>query len=429
LKKIRVDAFEMFCSLPVENSQVFKKNTFFLTFGLDEVAADDLIDGSTVINKSLELDAYVIQSGSKSVLHLSNDLEKKGVVLKEIKQAMKEDEKLVKEFFNNRNREQDKMLFFNDAFFNCGFFFHVPRNIDLQIPLFVLNLGARSKVAKNFIFIDENSKADIIKEDYSENQDHILFSENFEVNLKDGAQMTFSNLQMLSQNTLVLSNCDICCGNESKVFMNVGHFGGAKVRSRVNNFLIGDGASVEDLEIAFGNNRQNFDLYSGLNHIGKSTVGKVMSKGMFKNKSMGLLKGMIKIGEEAKNSNSYLSGHAILLSEDAKADVIPSLEIKTDEVKATHSVSVAPIDREKIFYLMTRGLSLNEAKKQIAFGFFAPVIENVNSEEAKIKLQEAVELKWMNKEGYELSKKVFDVKSRLEKKIKDDIFGTHYKYR
>jgi len=119
-----------------------------------------------------------------------------------------------------------------------------------------------------------------------------------------------------------------------------------------------------------------------------------------------------------------------LLSQDAKADAIPGLEIKTNEVKATHSASVAPLDEEKIFYIMSRGLSMDEAKKQIVFGFFAPVIERVNSEEMKIKLQDVIELKWMNKEiSSELSKKIFDVRKQSERKIESDIFGTHYKYR
>ena len=431
LREIRSKAFEKFSSTPIENSQTFKKNTFFYTFGLDKVKAEDLVDGNSVIDKKLDLDAYVIQSGSACSLHLSENLKKKGVILKEMKDAIKENEMLIKEFFSNENREDDKMLMFNDAFFSSGFFFYVPKNIELDVPLFVLDLNkTKAQVSKNFILVDENSKADIIKEDYSEVDDESLNSENFEVKLKDEAQMTFSILQMFSQKTLTMKNYNIYCGKESKIFLNMGNFGGSKVRSRVNNFLIGDGSSAEDSEVGFGNNRQNFDFYSSLNHIGKSTIGKVLSKGIFKDKSMGLLKGMIKIDEEAKNANSILSEHSLLLSPDAKSDAIPGLEIKTNEVKATHSASVAPLDDEKIFYLMSRGLSNDQAKKQIVFGFFAPVIERVNSEEMKIKLQDVLELKWMNQENSsELSKNIFDVKKQSDRKVEYDIFGTHYKYR
>jgi len=431
MKEFRTKAFEKFSTMPIENSQIFKKNTFFFTFGLDKIRAEDLVNGKSTVDKKLDLEAYVIQSGFTTVLHLSDDLKKKGVILKNINDAIKEDENLVKEFFTNKNREIDKMAMFNDAFFNSGFFFYVPKNVELEIPLFILNLNkTKVQVAKNLILVDEKSMVDIIKEDYSETQDESVVSENFEVMIKDDSQVTLSNLQMLNQNVLSIGNYNVYCGKESKIFLNMGNFGGSKIRSRVNSFLIGDGSSAEDLEVGFGNQRQNFDIYSSLNHIGKFTIGKVLSKGIFKDKSMGLLKGMIKIDEDAKNANSILSEHSLLLSQDAKADAIPGLEIKTNEVKATHSASVAPLDEEKIFYIMSRGLSMDEAKKQIVFGFFAPVIERVNSEEMKIKLQDVIELKWMNKEiSSELSKKIFDVRKQSERKIESDIFGTHYKYR
>lgn len=431
LKEIRSKTLEKFSSFPIENSETFKKNTYFFTFGLDSINPQYFANGKTLIDKKLELDAYVIQSGSVCVLHLSESLKKKGIVLKEIKDAANEDEKLIKEFFLNKNREKDKMLMFNDAFFNSGFFFHVPKNVDMQVPLFILNLNnAKVQVSKNFILIDENSKVDIIKEDYSETHDDSVVSENVELKLNEGSQITFSNLQMFVQGTLAFENYNVYCEKESKIFWNIGHFGGKKVRSRVNNYLIGDGSSAEDLEVSFGNNSQNFDFYSSLNHIGKSTVGKVLSKGIFNDKAMGLMKGMIKIEKDAKNANSILSEHSLLLSGESKSDAIPGLEIKTNEVKATHSASVAPIDEEKIFYIMSRGLSLDETKKLIVFGFFAPVIERVNSEEMKIKLQDILEMKWINKESSsELTKKIFDVKKRAERKIESDIFGTHYKYR
>ena len=431
MKEFRTKAFEKFSTMPIENSQIFKKNTFFFTFGLDKIRAEDLVNGKSTVDKKLDLEAYVIQYGFTTVLHLSDDLKKKGVILKNINDAIKEDENLVKEFFTNKNREIDKMTMFNDAFFNSGFFFYVPKNVELEIPLFILNLNkTKVQVAKNLILVDEKSMVDIIKEDYSETQDESVVSENFEVMIKDDSQVTLSNLQMLNQNVLSIGNYNVYCGKESKIFLNMGNFGGSKIRSRVNSFLIGDGSSAEDLEVGFGNQRQNFDIYSSLNHIGKFTIGKVLSKGIFKDKSMGLLKGMIKIDEDAKNANSILSEHSLMLSQDAKADAIPGLEIKTNEVKATHSASVAPLDEEKIFYIMSRGLSMDEAKKQIVFGFFAPVIERVNSEEMKIKLQDVIELKWMNKEiSSELSKKIFDVRKQSERKIESDIFGTHYKYR
>src|SRR3989304_5262475 len=109
------------------------------------------------------------------------------------------------------------------------------------------------------------------------------------------------------------------------------------------------------------------------------TTGKVLSKGVMKDGSKSIFKGMIRIAKDAKNSQSYLGEHSLLLSKEAKSDAIPGLEIETNDVKATHAASVSQIDDEKIFYLMARGLDKDEAKKLIITGFFSPIIERMPS--------------------------------------------------
>jgi Fe-S cluster assembly scaffold protein SufB len=150
-----------------------------------------------------------------------------------------------------------------------------------------------------------------------------------------------------------------------------------------------------------------------------------------KDTSKSLFKGMIKIGKEAKAAESYLAGHAILLDKGAKSDAIPGLEIETNEVKATHSASVAQIDEMQIFYLMSRGLSREGAKREIVNGFLEPLSRKMGPT-IRAWINYLIENKWSGKplmlRTDEAMEQILEVeKSRYRET--QDIFEKHYKYR
>jgi Fe-S cluster assembly scaffold protein SufB len=150
-----------------------------------------------------------------------------------------------------------------------------------------------------------------------------------------------------------------------------------------------------------------------------------------KDMSKSLFKGMIKIGKEAKATESYLAGHAILLDKAAKSDAIPGLEIETNEVKATHSASVAQLDEAQVFYLMCRGLSREGAKREIVNGFLEPLSRRMGPT-IRAWVNYLIENKWSGKPLMlkidEAMEQILEVeKSRYREN--QDIFEKHYKYR
>jgi len=169
-------------------------------------------------------------------------------------------------------------------------------------------------------------------------------------------------------------------------------------RYRIDYYLNGTGASANDSEVIFGNNEQSFDLSANVNHEKPSTEGRVIEKSILKNKSKSLFKGMIRIKEKAVKSQSFLSGRSILLDKGAKSDSIPGLEIFTNDVKATHSASVAQVDEEQIYYLGTRCLSRKEAERIIVEGFVEPLSRTM-SYQVRAWIAYLIESKW---EGHEL---------------------------
>ena len=167
-----------------------------------------------------------------------------------------------------------------------------------------------------------------------------------------------------------------------------------------------------------------------MNHQSPATEARVVEKSILKNRSKSLFKGMIRIKENAAKSNSFLSGRSILLDKNAKSDAIPGLEILTNDVKATHSASVAQIDEEQIFYLKSRCLSHEEAERTIVEGFLEPLSRKM-SFQVRAWIAYLIESKWENREltintDEELAKFVEIEETRYNE---DAEIEQHYKYR
>lgn len=152
-------------------------------------------------------------------------------------------------------------------------------------------------------------------------------------------------------------------------------FGGFRTRLRNLSEMPGKGSQVEDLQTFYGRDQQAYDSSIQISHIGTDTHGQSVTRGVFKDHSQGVSRGLVRIEKEARKTLSFLSEHAMLLSRGARSDTIPVLEILCRDVKATHSSSVAPVDPEKVFYLASRGFSEGDAIRMIGEGFLAHVLD------------------------------------------------------
>ena len=235
---------------------------------------------------------------------------------------------------------------------------------------------------------------------------------------------------MMNQSSVNFCTRRTDLGQDAKVNWYSGLFGSVLCRYQIEYNLNGSGASANDSEVIFGNNEQSFDIQTDVNHEATATEGRVVEKSILRNKSKSLFKGMIRIKENATKSNSFLSGRSILLDKDAKSDSIPGLEILTNDVKATHSASVAQIDEEQIFYLNTRCLSHAEAERTIIEGFLEPLSRKM-SFQVRAWIAYLIESKWSGKEltintDEEFAKFVEVEETRYNE---DAEIEQHYKYR
>jgi Fe-S cluster assembly protein SufD len=152
---------------------------------------------------------------------------------------------------------------------------------------------------------------------------------------------------------------------------------------------------VRQVEIGFGDAKQLFDLTSYTRHIGEDTTSDLLSKGVFTDNARGYIKGLIDIPYSGRGTDSFLGEFSMLLTRTARSVTIPSLEIdQPDCRRAMHSSSVGPIDQTQVFYLMSRGLSEDAARKAITLGFLEPVVARIPLPEAQDRLRGLLERKW-----------------------------------
>ncbi|MEO9364950.1 MULTISPECIES: SufB/SufD family protein [Candidatus Nitrosocaldus] len=446
----RVKALSNYRTLPDERSPLFNKYTTANLLDTNRLMI--MLDGTHELDDELKRRRDEIRKGivitqagrSIEVKGLSKSLEEEGLVIKGIMDALKDDEsvEIIRRVSSRIDTGEDKFLALEHALFNSGLFIYVPKGMVLDEPITIIRSlpSDGTLVERNIVYADVSSRVRIVQELYSgysgddnnaSNGTQQAYFESNECYIADNADVEFITTQGMSSNIAYFTNRKAFIARDARFNSYLGLFGGTLSRCKVDNMLEGFGASAEHFNIIFGDGTQAFDLTANMMHLEASTRGRVLSKAIVKDTSRSLFKGMINIGKDAKGSESYLAGHAIILNKGARADSIPALEIETNEVKATHSASVAQIDEEQIFYMMSRGMSRDEAKRAIVFGFIEPLLKRL-SMDARIYTTYLVDCKWRGRQlmlrSDDVMREIWEVEEE-SRRIESDIFEKHYKYR
>ena len=407
LKEYRKNSLSIYQELPIETSPLYNKYTDAKRMNPEQVSL--AIDSEKSVpdflkNRLNELsnETCIVQIGSNiHTINIPDELKSKGLVISSIDDALKNYGEIIQKTLESTNSKEDKFTALNNAAFNSGIFIYIPRNLILEKPIHLissLSIDGNSTISRNIIVTEESSKASIVQELYApKTQSQQAYLELLNVSVGQNSQLDGTTLQMMEQSAVNFSTRKSIIDQDGKVNWYLGLFGAMLSRYRIDYYLNGTGASVNDTEVIFGNNEQSFDIFSKVTHEKPSTEGKVIEKSILKDKSKSLFKGMIRINEKASKSNSFLSGRSILLDKGAKSDAIPGLEIFTNDVKATHSSSVAQIDEEQIFYLQTRCLSRKEAERIIIEGFLEPLSRKMSTQ-VRAWIAYIIESKWEGKE-------------------------------
>ena len=302
----------------------------------------------------------------------------------------------------------DKLAQLARGFWSHGVRLVVPGGVQLEQPFLVrwaVGNPGRALVSRTMVRLGEDASASLVEElvasgpciDCAEGEPvpQSFFGGTLEVNLERAASLAVASIQDLPPEVIAFQHRHATLGPSASLHWALAQLGGRLVRSRVDNRLEGDGSSVEQVEIVFGSDEQVFDLTSFTRHIGRDTTGNLLSKGALKDAARSYMKGLIVIDKTAVGTDSFLGEFGMNLSKKARAVAIPSLEIdQPDCRRAAHSSSVGPIDEGQLFYLESRGIDPDDARKFIVLGFLEPVVARVPLAEAQDRLRTLLEDKW-----------------------------------
>ncbi|MGH9991531.1 MAG: SufB/SufD family protein [Nitrososphaera sp.] len=450
LISMRRDAFSQYQSLPAEVSPLYSKYSDVnmikpqsMQLAGSELQPEVAIDKDLADRlKELEQETGVLNvSRMPSKIFIRDSVSKQGIIVSTIKDALANHEELVRSHLdaNPLNYLEDKFLALEASAFQSGVFIYIPKNVILEDPIRIitsLSDDRTSMISRNIVVADVGSKATVVQELYApgttERQEvQQGYFELVETHVSPNAHLEMVTLQAMATDAINVSNRKAFVERDGKMSWYIGMFGSLLSRYKTDSIMKGAGASAEDVEIIFGAATQSFDVTSNLIHLGQYSRGRVLVKSVLKDTSKSLFKGMIKIGKNGKGTESYLASHAILLDRGSKSDSIPGLEIETNEVRATHSASVAQMDENQIYYLSTRGLSREGAKREIVAGFLEPLSRKMGPT-IRAWVNYLIENKWQGKplmiRTDEAMGQILEVeKSRYRET--QDIFEKHYKYR
>ena len=427
-------------SLPIEISPLYNKYTDAKKMDPAKVslsASTDRTPPSFLQKRLDELQGQmcIVQIGTHITrVSVPESLRSKGLVVSSISDAVSENPDAVRAAMEASGPDDDKFTALNNAAFNSGIFISIPPRVEIDAPIHFLAClpkDGMSVISRNVIRAGQASRATIVQELYSpKSGPQQAYLELLDTDVGADARLDITTLQMADQDAVTFSTRRTTLARDARVNWYSGLFGSMLSRYKTDYFLNGSGASSNDSEVVFGNNEQSFDIQTNVNHQSPATEGRVVEKSILRDRSKSLFKGMIRIKENASKSNSFLSGRSILLDKDAKSDAIPGLEIFTNDVKATHSASVAQIDEEQIFYLKSRCLSHEEAQRTIVEGFLEPLSRKM-SYQVRAWIAYLIESKWENREltintDEELTKFVEVEETRYNE---DAEMEQHYKYR
>ncbi len=278
-----------------------------------------------------------------------------------------------------------------------GAFVYVPDGVEAAVPIRLFHWldGTGQIVApRSVIVMGKNARATIVEEELSGAGEGIAFHlGGTEVFLGDDAKLVYGTLQEWGGHVYHYSNQRAQIGRGAELQWIQTILGGRMVKTNSYFDLVGPGGQAFVHGFMFGDGRQQFHLHTLQRHLSDHCTSDLLIKGCLKDRARSVYQGLIQVAEGAQRTDAYQANRNLVLSDTARADSIPGLEILANDVRCTHGATIGNVDAEQMYYLMARGLPRNDAQRLIVEGFFAPVIDRIPLEEIREHLRQVIQRK------------------------------------
>ena len=337
------------------------------------------------------------QYDSEVVYHnIREDLEKLGVLFLGTDQALKEHEDIFKEYFATIIPPGDnKYAALNSAVWSGGSFIYVPKGVKVDIPLqayFRINTENMGQFERTLIIADEGSQIHYVEgctaPTYSTAS---LHSAVVEIIVKKDARVRYTTIQNWSNNVFNLVTKRAAAYENAVMEWVDGNLGSRLTTKFPSVYLMGEGAHGEILSLAFAGDGQHQDAGGKIVHAASNTTSTIISKSLSRHGGRTSYRGLLKVYEGCENVKSNVRCDALLLDEESRSDTYPTMEIDASDVHIQHEAYVSKLGEDQLFYLMSRGMSEENAAKMIVNGFVEPIVKELPMEYA-VELNRLIEL-------------------------------------
>jgi len=325
----------------------------------------------------------VLVDGLTVRVDLEAHLAAQGVVLTSLRSAVESHPDLVREYLavDALPPEEGKFESLNAALWTDGVLLYVPKGVCLELPVRAtrwLSHAGSAVCTRTLVIAEAGSQVSYVEELLSEDGDErSLSSSAVEIIAKDGAQVQYVSIQRTGRGVFCQSAQRTLAHRDSTLdTLNVS-LGGSVSRVDLNARLLGPGAHSDMLGLYFGDGDQHFDHNTSQDHVAPNAGSDLLYKGALDDSSRAVFRGIIRVHPGAQGTDAYQTNRNLLLSDEARADSLPNLEIEADDVKCSHGATVGQLDAEALFYLLSRGMSRHQAERLVVVGFLGDVLSRL----------------------------------------------------
>jgi len=337
------------------------------------------------------------QYESEMVYHsLKKEWEEKGVIFDSIEEGLKNHPDLFRQYFGTVVPPGDnKFAAMNSAVWSGGSFVYIPKGVELETPLqayFRVNQERMGQFERTLIIADEGSHAHYIEgctaPVYSTESFH---SGVIEIIVHRNARFRYTTIQNWSNNMYNLVTQRALVHENASMEWLDGNLGSKLTMKYPSCFLVGEGAHGEILSIAYAGNGQHHDTGGKVVHAAPRTTSSIVSKSISRGTGRSSYRGLCKVYEGATHAKANVECDALLINDTSRTDTYPYIEIEERDANVGHEATVSKVGEEQLFYLMSRGMSEEEAMALIVRGFIEPIAKELPLEYA-VELNRLIEL-------------------------------------
>lgn len=417
LQAKRLEAWETFTKLPYPTTRTEEwKYTDITEVPFEELKLELPKGRASEIPQAVkdrlaqaQLSGYAVFVGADLVqVDLPEALKAQGVVFTSLHQAIAQHPELVEaNLFKAVNwhdlvgtqqsrPENSKIPALNAALFTHGVFLYIPKNVEFSKPIGVFKYleGGRLSGSRTLIVGDVNSQAVYIEEYISPAKvAPSVNTSSTEIIVGNGAKVRHAHIQLLGQGFYHFHRQRAHLKRDAALNDLVVNMGASLSRAEVQSEMLGPGSSSEMLGLYFATGQEHVDHYTLQHHVADHAYSDVLYKGAAKDQSRTVYAGLIKVEQGAQKTDAYQTNRNLLLSEEARSDSVPQLEIGANDVKCSHGSSTAPVAPEELFYLMSRGLPRHMAQQILVKGHMTDVLTRIPIEPLRQYIEGIIEEK------------------------------------